>query len=69
MKTEVFDRNGNVTATITGPTVVSFSRAEVLERAREWMATNCPRETRKSRNEWYVRLGLMVDFLTDQFPE
>lgn len=53
------------------PVRKAYSREEMLEEATVWMcSTFGSPSTLKGdhREQWYIRLGIMTNFITDMFP-
>lgn len=52
------------------PLRLSRSRQEMIEEARQFMRQKYPPEnTAESADRWCERFGLLVDFVTEIFPE
>jgi len=49
-----------------GRTFHSYSHEEMLTNAKKWMEANYPKD---DRDEWLMRYGLLIDFVTDYFPQ
>lgn len=49
----------------------AYSREEMISEARLYMSNNYGMPATLDANErehWYVKLGMMVDFISDMFP-
>lgn len=49
---------------MSAPTQISWTREQLQDSAKTWMQAN---EEWYTREEYYTRLGLLVDFVTDLF--
>jgi hypothetical protein len=47
------------------PLRIGYSRAAILQCAQDWMRKNYPTDDKEA---WNSRFGLLIDFLTDHFP-
>ena len=57
---------------MSDPCKTAYSREEMLAEARAWMCNTfgAPSTIKgDEREQWYVRLGIMADFITDFFPD
>jgi hypothetical protein len=55
--------DGRLTAKVSEPIKVSFSQAELQDKAIDWMKEGCSKEW------YYTRLGMLIDFVTDLVPK
>jgi hypothetical protein len=55
------------------PLIYEKSRAEMLRDARQWMLDSYgnPKnfQDRENKDRWYQRFGMLVDFITEKFPQ
>ena len=47
-------------------TYIGYTHEEMVNNARKWMEANYPKD---DRDEWHMRYGLLIDFVTDYFPQ